>query len=199
MLRFGGTMAAIVMLAALAAGCSGSGGGPDVVTGTPGIVASFVDSGSTPAADMVRTIGTGAGDSVTVEVAIGGPTTSTDLYAFAFELTFGDPTVAEYVSGSASMGTALDTSGNQSLQVLATQQGNRVIVGVSKLGGGAGNGVSAPGETAIVQLTFRLLRSGATTLTLGGSPGSQPAALDSGGADVATVQFDAAPATLVAN
>jgi hypothetical protein len=190
----------LLMLAFSAAGCGSGGGGGDSGGGViqpPGLTASFLDSGTAAAANLVRTTGSSDGDLVVVGVIIGGPTISTDLYSFAFDLTLGDATVAEYVAGSASVGTALTASGSQTLHVLATQQGNRVTVGVTKLGGGSGNGLTQSGEFAVVELTFRLLQPGTTTLTIEGSPGADPSALDSTGGIIASVSFDAASATLI--
>jgi hypothetical protein len=193
---------ALSTLAASATGCgSGGGGGAEADPGasivTPTLAASFVGSGTASTQNLVRTSGAPAGELVTVGVVIGGPTTSADLYSFAFDLVIGDPTVASYVAGSASTGTALTPSSGQSLMVLAEQHADRVTVGVTKLGGGAGNGVAGSGETAVVFLVFRLLRAGTTTLTLAGSPGSAPAALDSGGEAIPSVTFDVSSATLV--
>jgi len=134
---------------------------------------------------------------VTIQVMIGAPTSSSDLYSFAFDLVLGDETVAEYVGGSATAGTALTTSGGQSLQVLASQQGDRVAMGVTKLGGGAGNAVTGTGEVLVAEFTFRLLKAGTTSLSIEGAPGNDPAALDSGGSDIASVTFDDADATLI--
>jgi len=99
--------------------------------------------------------------------------------------------------GAPTTGPALTTSGGQTLEVLVTQTGDRVVVGVTKLGGGSGNGVTASGETVIVELAFRLLKVGTTTLTIEGSPGTDPDALDSAGGDIASVVFDTATVTLV--
>ena len=86
--------------------------------------------------------------------------------------------------------------------MLASQHGNRVVVGVSKTGGGEGNRIDGP-EEPVVRLTFRVLATGATDLTLAGSPANPqnptgaPAALDSAGAVVPGVTFDAAPSQIV--
>ena len=131
-----------------------------------------------------------------MSVAIEGPTTSADLYSFAFDLLLGDPSVAQYVSGTVDFGSALTLEAGQSYSVLASQTGDRVVVGVSKTGGGTGNGVSVS-EAVVVRLTFRVLKEGTTSIVLAGSPGeSGPLALDSGGATIGSVQFDTSPASI---
>lgn len=186
----------LLLLATLATGCS-SGGGADLGVLPAGLSASFADSGTAAAPDVVRISGNPTDDLVNVEVRIGGPTTSADFYSFAFDLMLGDSTVAEYVAGSASAGTALTTDGGQALQVLATRQGDRITIGVTKLGGGTGNAITGTGESTVVELVFRLLRAGTTTLTIEGSPGTDPAALDSGGNEIDSVTFDPVAATLL--
>jgi hypothetical protein len=181
-------------LAALATGCGSSGGGSIL---PPAITAGFTASGTAPTANLVfLRQGSATGDLVTVQVAIAGTTTSSDLYSFAFDLVLSDPTVATYQSGSATFGTALTLSGGQTSSVLVTQSGNRLVIGVTKLGGGAGNGVGAAQPT-VVSLVFQVLKVGSTNITFSGPPpGGSPAALDSGGATVASVTFDAAAAQI---
>ncbi|MBZ5639114.1 MAG: hypothetical protein LAO51_10230 [Acidobacteriia bacterium] len=170
---------------------------------TSGLTASFTGSGTSVAPDHVRLRpGSGSGDRVTVEVAIGGQTTSTDLYYFAFDLVLGDSSVAEYVSGTAVFGDALTLSGSQTGSAQGAQNGNRVVVGVTKLGGGSGNGVTAT-EAIVVCLTFRVKKAGTTTLAIAGStspqnPTGDPAAVDSHGGVVQTVHFDTASAVISA-
>lgn len=185
-------VALVGLVLACLAGCSSS--SSPVIT-APGISGGFATSGTTASGDTVRLTGSAVEDLVTVSVTIGGPTTSTDLYSFAFDLLIGNQAVARYVPGSAEFGTALTTGTGQTPQVLATQNGNRVTVGVTKLGGGAGNGVTS-GEPAIVNLTFQILQAGNSSLTLSGGPSSSPAALDSTGTTVPSVTFDTSPAML---
>ena len=186
----------VVATVLCAAGCGGSSSAPAVTT--PGISGGFAPSGMSMAGDTVRLKGSAVEDLVTVSVAIGGPTTSADLYSFACDLLLGNPSVVQYVPGSAEFGTALTTSGGQSPQVLASQNGERVTVGVTKLGGGTGNGV-AGGEPAIVNLTFRVLRTGSSSIVLAGGPSSAPSALDSTGSEVPSVTFDLQPALISGN
>jgi hypothetical protein len=130
-----------------------------------------------------------------LDVIIMGPTTSNDLYSFAFDLVLSDSGVAQYINGSASFGSALNLDVGQQAEALASQNGNRVTVGVSKLGAGSGNGVGNSEET-VVGLRLRVLKRGMTTITIEGSPPNDAAALDSTGAIVNSVQFDSAAAAI---
>lgn len=187
------SVAALLFLCAV--GCSSSGGGGGVVV-PPGIGASFIASGTASSPDGVRVTGIASGDLVTLDVVISGQTTSTDLYSFAFDLLLGDPTVVELIGGSVNFGTALTLSGGQTDEALATLNGDRITVGVSKLGGGAGNDIGATEET-IVSMTLRVIKRGTTSIEITGSPPNNPAALDSTGAVINSVNFDAAAATIV--
>ncbi len=187
----------VMVLGLLAVGCGGggsSGGGVDP------IAAFFQPSGSASSANRVRMTGSAANSTTaTVNVVIGGPTTSQDLYSFAFDIVISNTSVAEYVSGSASFGTALTLAGGQGSSVLASQVGNRVVVGVTKTGGGSGNGVGA-GEKTVLSLNFRILAKGSSSLRFEGSPSNpqnpsaHPVALDSAGNVVGSVSFDSASA-----
>lgn len=181
-----------VLVLALLLGLFACGGGSDSPGGTitPGVSAAFQGSGTAATADLVRLVGgASSGDLVTIDVALSGPTASADIYSFAFDLVLSDSAVARYESGSATAGGALETQSGQAISVLATQQGNRVVVGVTKTGGGLGNGI-ASGETAIVSLVFRVLRSGTTGLRIEGAPTESPEALDSAGVTLPSIQFD---------
>lgn len=159
------------------------------------IDASFIPSATAASANNVRLVGSAAGNRVIIDVVISGPTTSSDLYSFAFDLVLGNANIARYVNGSATFGTALTIGATQQEQVLASQNGNRVTIGVTKLGGGSGNGIGGSEET-IVTLTFEVLQREMTTLTIAGSLPNAPAALDSTGAVVDSVQFDTAAAVI---
>lgn len=190
-------IASLSVLVGLGCGCGGGGGGGTIA---PGLSASFVPSGTAAANDLVRLrAGAAAGDVLDIEVALGGPTTSSDLYSVAFDLVIADPTVVRLEHATA--GGALIVSGGQTRNVQASMSGNHVVVGVSKFGGGAGNGISA-GEAVVVTLTVKLLKAGTTTLTFagppGGGPSSGPAALDSAGQVVPSVRFDAISVSVTA-
>jgi len=192
----------LLILALLAVGgvsCGGGGGGGSVVN--PSLTVTFADSGTGSAPDLVRLTGSPSGEQVTIEVALAGPTTSAGIYAFAFDVVIGDTSVLAYVVGSAQIGSVLTTTGCLGETVLAAQSGDRVVVGVSKLGACPGNGVPA-GERAIVSMTFRVLEAGTSTLSLAGSPQAQrlptgePSAFDSDRVRIDSIQFDAVPATI---
>lgn len=193
---------ASILLAATACMAFGCKSENDSAVAPTGIAAAFSASGTVPAPDEVRLAGGAAsGDLVSVDVAVGGPTTSTRLYSFAFDIVIGAPDVLTLVASSAVAGPALSPSGCSGIRALATLQSNRVVVGVTKLGACGGNGTTAAEET-VVRLTFRVLRVGITTLTLagssgnGGQPGNPPSALDPNGVVIRTIVFDGAPAAI---
>ena len=173
--------------------CGGGGGDGNVVT--PAVTASFSPSGTASGANLVRLQGSASGDLVTIDVVIKGPTTTDDVYSFAFDLELSNPAVARYENGSALFGAALTIGAGQSSQILASQNGDRVTLGVSKAGGGDGNGVG-DAEVVVAKLTFRVLSEGLTLVTISGSPPNDPAALDSTGATIDSIQFDPAPAAI---
>ena len=145
--------------------CGGDSGGGS--TPTPTVTCSFTSNNGAAAADVVRFTDNVvvASNLCTLEVAIGGATTDSTYYAFAFDVEISDPTVAQFVGGS-------DTVGNFLLNTVdsqATQSGSRVVVGVSKSGAVAGNG-TANAEDIVVNLTFRVLKAGSATLSFQGSP-----------------------------
>jgi len=164
-------------------------------------VASFTPSATPAAPNRVRLADGGAsGDTVVVNVVIGGPTTSEDIYSFAFDVFLDDPTVATFLDGQEAAGNALVPTGSQSLivQVAPSSQDpqRRIVVGVTKAGGGSGNGI-AGAEATIVSLPFRVLRVAPTGIRLvGSSPSIPPRALDSAGNPILSIEFDTQPATL---
>jgi len=191
---------AIVALTALSfLGCGGGGSG-----GGGGVGAQFTPSSTSSAKDLVKLIEkTKSGAQVVVQAVIYGPDVSLDLYTFAFDVTMGDTTVVKYVSASAKIpatGAALVAFAGQTLQVIAQPDGSdpkHIVVGVSKLGGGAGNGV-ATASAVVVEMTFQVLKAGTTTLTITGNPAATkaPEAIDHNGVAIAAVNFDSAPATI---
>jgi hypothetical protein len=168
-------------------GCSGSHGDSGVITPTLG--ASFLPSNTPAASNLIRLRGgTSADDVVNVEVVVGGPTSSSDLYGFAFDLVIADTTVVGFERATA--GTALTVTGSQSRNVQASLVGNHLIVGVTKLGGGAGNVIGA-GEAVVVTLTLKVLKAGTSSVTFAGATAvSGCAGFDSAGQVVPSIQFD---------
>jgi hypothetical protein len=194
-LRFASLVLAASLSPLLLPGCGGGGDGG--MTPNP-VVASFSGSGAASTPNFVRLTGAAAGDTVIVSVKITGPTTSSDLYAFAFDLVLGNASVAQYVAGSVVAGPALVPVAGFDIEALASQQGNRVVVGVAKLGGtsGSGNPIGATEET-VVSLTFRVLTPGSTTLTIDGDDaGGDPLCLDSDLNVIGSITFDSGNAIL---
>ena len=99
------------------------------------------------------------GDTVRVDVVIDGPTTDLDYYSFAFDLLLSDPTVARYVPGTAVVGDALALGAGQGFAVEVSQQGDRVIIGVTKTGSGDGNQIGS-GEHLVLRSRVRCARCG---------------------------------------
>ncbi len=172
--------------------------GGEAVKAPAKLTAGFRSSKTVAKTNLVRLSGTTEGDIVTVSVSIDGPTASADLHSFAFDLVLGDPKVVRYKSGSATFGNALRVVKGQSPQVMAVQIGDRVTVGVTKLGGGPGNAITGS-DTEIMTLQFQLKSKGSSTLAIDGSSPYEPAAIDSKGAEIAGVDFDTEPALLSAS
>ena len=178
-----------VMIVALAGCGGGSGGGAVGVvnpSGNPPIVAAFNPSGSVAGPEVVQLGGTAAGNQVNLSVDVGSPV-SADVRSFSFDLLIGDPSVVSYVAGSATVGSGWTDPGNVTVQV--SQQGDRIIIGVARLGGGAG----FPGGE-VVDLMLELGTAGASTV--GFAPSPAPVALDGSAQPVTSVQFDATSATV---
>jgi hypothetical protein len=156
----------------------------------------FYSSGTASQPDQVRMVSGGvSGDVVTVQVKITGPTTSSNLDAFSFDLLLSDPTVADYVDGSASAGAALDPEGTSQIDVHVIHDQQRVSIAVGTGGGSAGTGISA-GSATIVSLRYRILKKGTSALQF--APDPSPMALNGAGVPVSSVTFDAAPSAIVA-
>lgn len=186
----------LVLVLGFATGCSDDDGG------NAGPPAAFAASATAPAPDGVRLEGTTVSNSViNLQVVLDGVTTSTDLYAFAFDIQLSNPGVVQFIAGSALFGDALETAGGQGEAVAVSQQGDRIIVGVSKTGQGVGNGIVAAEERLILSMDFSVA-NGTTTLTFVDSPNNPqnpvnaPTALDSALAPVGTISFDALSATI---
>ena len=182
-------------LVAMVTGCSSGGDSEDDggVIGDP-ISASFTPSGTSPAPDLVRLTGSATADLVTLQVAISGQTTSDDLFSFAFDLVLSNPGVAGYVDDSVEFGDALTLEAGQASVALASQSGDRITVGVTKLGG-AGNGVG-PGEATIVTLLLRVTAKASTSIAIDLTPPADPGALESDESPAPGVSFDGAAALI---
>lgn len=196
-------VASLVLVAVVAAPNAGCGGGGDNGGGpiTPPLTAAFTASPTAAAADRIKLVESSkAGSRITLNVAVFGPTTSDDIYGWAFDVVIGDPSVARFVPGSANAGNALSACPGQVVEALATQGtandgSTRVVVGVSKLGGCTGNRVN-DSQATVVSLTFDVLKTGNCSLSFSGNP--SPLALDSKTVpeSIPSIQFDTAAATL---
>jgi hypothetical protein len=166
--------------------------------------ANFQKSATPATPSLVRLVKTGRSrDTVTVSVVLGGPSPAADIYSWAFDLALSGVPV-EYVAGSAVAGNALVPGAGQGVTVQAAQVGNRVVVGVSKTGGGPGSVLASP-QATVVSLTFRVLAKGKTFVSFAGPPApapntspTGPAALDSDGGVIAGIAFDTATGVIVA-
>ena len=152
---------AVLILTLPACGSSGGGGGG----GGGAVTASFATNDPATMTDLVRFGPTVCvGNLCNLDILVGA-TTNQNYYAFAFDLQLSDPTVARFNLGSDSVGNFFISGSPDSL---ASQNGNRVVVGVSKSSGVAGNGT--PVEATLVSLQFQLLKVGSTTVTFQGIP-----------------------------
>ncbi len=154
----------------------------------------FTPSGTERAADVVRLAGFGDGSELVVFVAIGGPTTSSDVFAFNFGIDVGSSGAIEYVQGSAAVGEALIEPGCAQPILLVAPQGNGLTVAISKLGPCVGNPI-AEEEENVLSLRFRMLGKTSTTLALGNAVSGSAAALDASGSPIPGITFDTLPAT----
>jgi hypothetical protein len=172
-----------------ALGCGGGGSGS-------GLSGGFTASATATSPGLVKLIKkSSSGSHVVISAVIYGPL-SADLYSFAFDLVTGNGTTAKLVANSASAGDALMPTGGQTVQAVAdvsSSDTTHVVVGVTKLGGGLGNGITGNSAT-IVNVTFALQVAGTTSLAIAASPA--PQALDSNGAPIGSVSFDTVAGTL---
>jgi hypothetical protein len=182
------------IVVALTGACGG--GGDDVTSGT--VQASFRSSNTATTPDQVRLVGGAASeDVVTVRVVLHGPTSTSDLFAFAFDLVVSDADAVQYVVNSARLGDALAV-GPAGGEVLASQTGNRIVIGATKLGPEPGNGVG-DGDHTILTLALRVRTRGDHRITFDGSPAgpqTDPVALGSTGEVLPEIVFDPAAATV---
>lgn len=187
----------VVALGTLASCGGGDGGGSTTPPPTP---PSYTASPTAPAANLVTMIGSvGSNNTLELIVNLTGPTTANNIYGFAFDLLLSDPSLVA-VNG-ASAGNAL-SDGPSGKAATAALNGNRITVGVSKLGDDAGNAATT-GTSTVVRITLRTLKQGSSTVRFVGSTPStshaDAAALDPNQARIPTIQFDAASGTIAQN
>lgn len=174
------------------AGCGSGGGSGDVIS--PSITASFIPSDTPVSSNLTRLTGSAVGDIVTIQVAIAGPTTSNEIWAFAFDLVLSSTSVASYIDGTVTAGSALHVVAGEQLFTDASQNDTRVTIAVTKVGNATGNGIGPTGEV-IVSLDFLVEDRDAVSIAIAGSSPA-PAALDSNLDPIPSVIFDTAPAAI---
>ena len=138
-----------------------------------------------------------SGARVVVDVVMFGPEATLDLNAFQFGIKNGNPDLVKFTPQPTYGQTALIADAGQALaiDVDGASDPSLVRIDTAKQGGGAGNGI-AGASAVVIELTFDVRGSGATTLTLVGLGNEQPKAFDSTRAPIAAVRFDAASATV---
>lgn len=191
--RRGFIAASIVAFAFFGYGC---GGGSNST-----FSAQFTASATASAPHLIKLVQKShSGGRVVIQAVIYGPDTNLDMFAFAFDVKIGDTTILKFVDGSAVAGDALQAFAGQSITTVVgpdDQDSSHIVVGVSKLGGGAGNGV-AGASAVIVNLTFQVLKQGTSTLAIASTP--TPSVLDSSDPPqpIAGLTFDTANGTVTA-
>jgi len=147
----------------------------------------FTSSGTASAKDLVTLafVETSPGSKIKLDVRLGGPTSSSDLSAFSFSLVLSDPSLVRSVT--ANQGTVF--SGEQSF--IANLVENKLVIGVTKLGG-TGTGVAADGATILtVEFTMDPTKPGTTELAF-----SDMKVQDHTGAFITSITWDTLSAKL---
>jgi hypothetical protein len=192
--RHGFIAASIVVFGIFGYGCGGS---------NSSFSAQFTPSTTAPAVDLVKLVQKSAsGGRILVQAVIYGPDPSLDMFSFAFDVNIGDSTVLRFMPNSAVAGNALTASAGQTITVEAApdmSDPSRIVVGVSKLGGGPGNGVGGTlaNPVIVVSLTFQVLKQGTSTLAISTAPHA-PTVLDHNGAAIGAITFDSANGSVTA-
>ena len=191
--RRGFVAASIIVFGFFGYGCGGS---------NSSFSAQFTPSATAAAVDLIKLVPkTTSGGRVVVQAVIYGPDAGQDMYSFAFDVKIGDPTVLKFVTNSAAAGNALTASAGQTITVQAgpdVSDTTHIVVGVTKVGGGPGNGVggSLANPVIIVSLTFQVLKMGTSTLAIAAVPA--PSVLDHNGAAIGAITFDTVTGSVTA-
>jgi hypothetical protein len=140
-----------------------------------------------------------SGARVVVDVVFFGPEAALELNAFKFGIRSGNSDLVKFAPQPTYAQTALIADAGQTVvtDIDGVSDPLLVLVDVEKQGGGAGNGV-AGASAVVIELTFDVRGSGATTLALVGVGAEPPRALDPTNAPIPAVNFDAATATVTA-
>jgi hypothetical protein len=192
--RRGFIAASIVAFAFFGYGCGGG--------SNSSFSAQFTASATATAPHLIKLVQKShSGGRVVVQAVIYGPDASLDMFTFAFDVKIGDTTVLKFVPGSAVAGDALQACPGQTITALAAPDGQdptHIVVGVTMVGGCAGNGV-ANASAVVVSLTFQVLKQGTSTLAIAAGP-TAPSVLDSSDPPqpIAGLTFDTANGTVTA-
>jgi hypothetical protein len=160
--------------------------------------AQFTASSTAPAPGLVKLEQKArSGSRVIVDVLVYGPEPALDLFGFKFGIRIGDSGLVKLVPQPSYAQTALLADAGQTIaiDVDGSSDASLVQVVIAKEGGGAGNGIAAV-SAVVLELSFDVQGSGATTLTLAGLGNELPQAVDSTRASIAAVSFDAAGASV---
>jgi hypothetical protein len=169
----------------LATGCGG---------GSSSTVAQFTASATAAAPGLVKLVPkTTSGSRAVVDVLIFGPEPNLDLLGFEFGVKIGDTNLVRFVPQAMYVQNALVPDEGQTVaaDVDGVSDPSVVKITVTKNGGGAGNGF-AGASAVVIELSFDVQGSGATTLSIVGPGAGEPEALDSHRNPIAAVRFDAA-------
>ena len=154
----------LLVLAAAVAACGGGGGGSGGGVVSPSLSASFLPDTPNPGANSVSMAeGAASGDVVTVQVRV---TDTNDVYGAAFDVTWNDPSIAQYLGWSP--GTLLEEGGNVPNYTVEGSVPGRVVVGAARSGNVSGVDVS--GTRVLIALDFRLLRTALTPAVFTANP-----------------------------
>jgi len=178
---------AAMLLSLTLAGCSN-----DATTS-----AQFAASATPPSPGLVKLAQRSvSGSQVLVDVLLNGPEPALDLYAFRFAIRISDTSAVRFVPQSSYVQSVLvaDTGQTIIFDVDASDP-SEVNIEVVKQGGGAGNGLTSP-AAVVIELTFEVLGSGGSALSLSGIGASQPQAFDRARNPIEAVHFDTASASL---
>ena len=162
----------------------------------PTTVAQFTPSGTVRTPGLVKLEQKSrSGSRVVVDVLLYGPEPALDLFAFQFAIKNANPNLVRFVPRSTYTQNALVAGAGQTIaiDVDGTSDPSLIEVNVEKEGGGAGNGF-ASASVVVIELTFDLQGSGATTLSLIGLGADPPQAVDAARAPIPDVIFDEASA-----
>ena len=123
------SLLAVTVIALALPGCGSSSN--DSGGGTNPVTALFETTDTSTAGDLVRfSAATCTNDLCTLEISIGA-TTASNYYAFAFDILVSNPAIAQFVPGSDFTGNFLTGT----VDSIASQPSDRVVVGVTKVGG----------------------------------------------------------------